>query len=323
MDPFAKGLGRNEGWAVKCIQIGSRGSALALAQTRWVRERLERHFPGIRCEIVEIQTRGDQILDQPLSQVGGKGLFIKEIEERLLDGRIDLAVHSLKDMPAGLPEGLCIGAVSEREDPRDVLISRGGMPLRELRQGARIGTSSLRRKAQLLQHRPDLEVVSLRGNINTRLRKLEESDLDGIVLAAAGLCRMGWEGRIAEYFDPGEWVPAVGQGALAVEVRSGDEEVAALVRALDHRDTRDAVTAERAFLARVGGSCRVPIGAYAWCEGERLTLTAWIGDPLGKRIFRDLRQGARSEGPRLGGEAAEAVLAMGGDAVLADLLHCE
>jgi hydroxymethylbilane synthase len=232
---------------------------------------------------------------------------------------VDLAVHSLKDMPAGLPEGLRIGAISEREDPRDALITRSGQTLDELPSGARIGTSSLRRKAQLLQCRPDLEIVPLRGNINTRLRKLDETDLDGIVLAAAGLRRMGWDERISELFDPADWIPAVGQGALAVELRAHDLAVEWMVAQLDHPDTRDAVTAERAFLTQIGGSCQVPVGAYACCDGERLTLTALIADPTGQRMFRETRQGNRGDAHQLGIEVAEAILTRGGAAVLAEV----
>lgn len=314
--PFTGDLEGNEGWFVKPIQVGSRGSALALVQTRWVVERLEGLFPGTAFVIVEIQTQGDQIQELPLSKVGGKGLFIKEIEQSLLNGAIDLAVHSLKDMPAKLPDGLQIGAISEREDPRDVLITYDGRRLKELSQGARIGTSSLRRKAQLLEHRPDLEIVTLRGNIQTRLRKLDEMGLDGIVLAAAGLRRMGCEARISEYFDPMDWIPAVGQGALAVELRSDDVRIEAMVAGLNHADTRDAVVAERAFLARVGGSCQVPVGAYACCDGEQLTLAAYLADPWGKHVFRETRQGGRKEGIQLGNEVAETLLLQGGTSVL-------
>ncbi|MCG0238080.1 MAG: hydroxymethylbilane synthase [Firmicutes bacterium] len=237
----------------KTVRVATRGSLLALSQTRWVVARLEALHPGVRFAIEIYRTQGDrtQAAGIPLSQVGGKGLFTKELEEALLDGRADLAVHSLKDMPTELPPGLTLGCIPEREDPRDVVIARDGTPLAELPPGAVVGTSSLRRLAQLRRLRPDLEYRPVRGNVDTRLRKLEEGQFDALVMAAAGLHRAGFAGRITEYLDPRVLLPAVGQGALALEIRAGDEEMARLLAPLHHLPTALAVRAERAFMARI------------------------------------------------------------------------
>jgi hydroxymethylbilane synthase len=286
-----------------CLVIASRGSQLALWQARWVERQLT--AAGRVCRIEIIKTTGDKITDVPLAKVGTKGLFTKEIEEALLDGRADLAVHSLKDLPTELPEGLVLAAVPEREDPRDAVVGR---PLAELPSGARVGTSSLRRAAQLRQLRGDLTVESVRGNLDTRLRKLDEGQYDAILLAAAGLKRLGWGGRIAEILPPEMMCPAVGQGALALETRASGAGFDACA-ALDHRDTHAAVTAERGLLAALGGGCQVPIGAHARVDGGRLRLVAIVASPDGAELVRGASEGAVAEaemvGRRLGAELLE------------------
>lgn len=301
---------------MKKIRIGSRGSALALAQTYWVKASLEKVAPDYQFEVIEISTKGDRILDRPLAKVGGKGLFIKEIEQALLTGEIDLAVHSMKDMPAQLPDGLTIGAVTHREDPRDVLITRSDRSLSELPEGARIGTSSLRRKASLLAQRPDLKVVPLRGNINTRLQKLSDENLDGIILAAAGLSRMGWLDRVSDFLDPSVFIPAVGQGALAIENREDDLQIAQLVANLEHSPTRDAVTAERGVLERLEGSCQIPIGAYGEVDGSKVRLTGFVADTDGHIVIQKTLTGERNEAFQLGTHVAEMILDCGGGDIL-------
>src|SRR5580704_10568471 len=264
------------------LVIGSRGSQLALWQARWVQSRLAELGMESRIEI--IKTTGDKVLSVPLSSVGGKGLFTKEIEDALLARQVDLAVHSLKDLPTQIPEGLQIAAIPEREDPRDAMV---GQRLADLRKGAKVGTSSLRRSAQLRRLRPDLQVESVRGNVDTRLRKLDEGQYESIVLAAAGLTRLGWSARIAELLDPEVMCPAVGQGALAVETRVGEN----VCQALDHAPTRAAVTAERTVLSALGGGCLTPIGAHARVEGERLRLMAIVLSADGGQSVRDTGEG--------------------------------
>ena len=269
------------------IVIGSRGSQLALWQARHIAARLAEL--DVRTRIEVIKTTGDKITDVPLSQVGGKGLFTKEIEDALLDGSIDLAVHSLKDMPTELPAGLTLSAIPPREDPRDALIGR---PLAELKNGSRVGTSSLRRAAQLRAVGVGIVTESLRGNVDTRLRKLDEGQYDAIVLAAAGLRRLGWEDRIREMLPVEIMCPAVGQGALAIETRNDGGPAQEVVRKLDHAETRTAVTAERALLAALGGGCQVPIGAHAHLEGPAIHLRAIVISPNGARVVRgELRGG--------------------------------
>lgn len=271
---------------MKPIVIGTRQSELALRQTEWVAAQLGRHTDR-PFQLHKVVTKGDRILNVTLSKVGGKGLFVKEIEEALLSGQIDLAVHSLKDMPAQLPPGLTLGAILRREDPRDCLIAKGGLKLEELPSGAKVGTSSLRRTAQLLAIRPDLQVVPLRGNINTRLRKLEESDLDAIVLAAAGLQRMGWEDKVSQYLDVDRFLPAVGQGALCVECRADDEEMLGLLQHIHEEELAACVTAERAFLETMEGGCQVPIGGYAQWVGEEIHLSGFVAAPSGRPLLRE------------------------------------
>lgn len=306
------------------IIVGSRQSSLALTQTNQTIELIKQICADAGLdytfEVKPIVTRGDRILDVTLSKVGGKGLFVKEIEQALLDKEIDFAIHSMKDMPFELPAGLTIGAVPQREDPRDCLISGNAKSLDELPQGARVGTSSLRRAAQLQAARPDLRIESIRGNIDTRLRKLSEEGFDAILLAAAGLHRMGWKDRITSYLSPQVCLPAVGQGALAVECRSGDEEVLALLDRLNDPVTERATAAERRLLGLLNGGCQVPIGAYAKVESAApdapLTLTGMVASPDGLRLLRESAVGHDPE--KVGFEVAQALLQRGADQILAE-----
>jgi hydroxymethylbilane synthase len=301
---------------VRAVRIATRKSPLALWQARHVAALLEARN-GTKSELLELSTEGDRFLSAPLSRVGGKGLFVKEIEGALIDGRADLAVHSLKDMTSRIPAGLLIACVPEREDPRDAFAGRVGPKLFGLPEGARVGTSSLRRSCQILERRPDLRIVSLRGNVQTRLRKVEEEDLAGAVLAVAGLRRLGLESRITEVLEPEVSLPAVGQGALAIECRDDDAEVRRMLAALEDRRTRIAVTAERAFLARLEGGCSVPLAAHARLEGDRIRLHALVGRPDGTKVVRGTREGAIGDAERIGTELAEALLASGGREILA------
>jgi len=301
------------------VTIGTRGSKLALWQAEWVRSELLARFPGMSVELAVIKTQGDKILDVPLAQVGGKGLFVKEIEEALRNGRVDIAVHSMKDMPADISEGLAVGAVPERESPADVLISRDGQRLAELASGSAIGTSSLRRGAQLRHARPDLRIVPLRGNLDTRLRKLQTEGLAAVVLAAAGLRRLGLEDRITEHLDPDLMLPAVGQGALCIEIRASDRRIAPLVAGLDHPDTHAAITGERTFLRRLGGSCQVPIAGYGRVDGRRFALTGLVAEIDGSALIRQHLSGPARDAAALGVELAEMLLARGADRILKKL----
>jgi hydroxymethylbilane synthase len=295
------------------LTIGSRGSQLALWQANWVRRSLE--ALGETCRIEIIRTTGDKIADVPLAKVGTKGLFTKEIEEALLDGRIDVAVHSLKDLPTELPAGLAISAIPEREDARDALV---GGRIAELARGARVGTSSLRRVAQLRAVRPDLAVESVRGNLDTRLRKLGEGQFHALVMAAAGLRRLGWEARIAEYLPVDVMCPAVGQGALAIETRQEAAAAQSCAR-LDHAPTRLAVEAERAVLASLGGGCQVPIGAYGQVAGDRLDLIAIVASPDGARLIRKTAGGAARDRCRIGEELGRRLLDVGARQILEEV----
>lgn len=286
------------------LTIGTRGSQLALWQAEFVKRQLEGLFPELEIHLRTIKTTGDTIQDRSLVGLG-KGVFTKEIENALLTGDIDLAVHSLKDLPTELPSGLCIAAILEREDPRDVLITATGFPLEDLLGGAKIGTTSPRRKAQLLHMRPNLRVVDVRGNIDTRLRKLRETDLDGIILAAAGIKRLLEPEIITQYFDTERMVPAVGQGALAVETREGDSAVKTLLTPLNDSKTIAEVTAERTVLGSLGGGCQVPVGAYAWhVEGE-LSLIAAVCHPEGIHRVVETATGAPDAAEHLGRIVAE------------------
>jgi hydroxymethylbilane synthase len=293
------------------LTIGSRGSQLALWQARWTQARIQSF--GVESRIEIIHTTGDKITDVALSKVGTKGLFTKEIEEALLSGAIDLAVHSLKDMPTDLPEGLTLAAIPEREDPRDALVGRS---LAALSAKARVGTSSLRRAAQLRARRADLEIENIRGNVDTRLRKLDEGQYDAIVLASAGLRRLGWENRITEFLDAEVMCPAVGQGALAVETREDGGAAQEIAARLEHRDSRIAVTAERAVLRALGGGCQVPIGAYATVAENVVHLRAIIVSPDGTQMIRKQAQGPASDAAGIGGALGEELLADGGRQIL-------
>jgi hydroxymethylbilane synthase len=301
------------------VKIGTRGSALALAQARWVADRITGRHPDCRVELVIIKTTGDKIQDVPLAQIGGKGLFIKEIEEALLRGQVDLAVHSLKDMPAEVPEGLMLGAVPPREDCRDAFISSRYANLGEIPAGGRVGTGSLRRRVQLLHRRPDLEVVPIRGNVDTRLKKMEAQGLDALILAAAGLNRLGlahiYRGCVSE----ADMLPAVGQGALGLEMRQADQDLQDFLSFLDDPPTRVAVTAERAFLARLEGGCVVPVAARGRLAGETLHLEAMISDLEGRRLLREARTGTAAAAASLGSSLAEDLLARGGREILSEL----
>jgi len=301
------------------IKIGTRGSNLALWQAGWVQSTLQSIYPSFSFEIVSIKTKGDKILDVPLAKVGGKGLFVKEIEEALLDGRIDLAVHSMKDMPAEVPDGLCIGAVPERESPQDVLISQKGVLFSELSTGASIGTSSLRRSAQLLKVRPDLAIVPLRGNLDTRLKKVAAGDMDAIILAAAGVKRLGFESRITEYLDESIMLPAVGQGALCIENRENDPVIKPLIAALNHQQTRTVVSGERAFLLRLEGGCQIPIAAHGKIENDIFTLSGLVATIDGKRIIKDTISGPVDKAESIGIQVAESLISMGAKKILEDL----
>lgn len=293
------------------IIVGSRRSKLALTQTNWVIEQLKKLGAPFEFEVKEIVTKGDRILDVTLSKVGGKGLFVKEIEQAMLDKEIDMAVHSMKDMPAVLPEGLVIGCIPFREDHRDVLISKGNVSFDELKPGSVIGTSSLRRSAQLLARRPDLEMKWIRGNIDTRIGKLETDEYDAIILAAAGLKRMGWANEtVTEFIDPDICVPAVGQGALSIECRGDDEELLQLLEKFTSAETSAAVRAERAFLHKMEGGCQVPIAGYAEMnEQEEIVLTALVGSPDGKTIIKEQVKGTNPE--EIGEQAAEKLISQG------------
>ncbi|HYV46928.1 MAG TPA: hydroxymethylbilane synthase [Myxococcaceae bacterium] len=298
------------------LRIATRKSPLALWQAHHVADRLRQAHPGLEVALVEMSTEGDRFLSAPLSQIGGKGLFVKEIEEALLDGRADVAVHSLKDMTSAIPQGLELAAVAEREDPRDALVGRTVKRWVELPRAAKVGTSSLRRACQLKEKRPDLEIVPLRGNVQTRLRKVEELSLDAAVLAHAGLKRLGLEWRATELLEAEVSLPAVGQGVLGIEARSDDAETKARLAALEHGPTRQVVAAERAFLAKLEGGCTVPLAAYAVPQGGELWLRGLIGRPDGTRVVRGERRGPAATGAHLGEDLAAELLQRGGREIL-------
>ena len=300
------------------LRIGTRSSLLALWQANWVKSRLEELHRGARVDLVHIKTEGDRI-EVPLFQFGGKGLFVKEIEEALLRGEVDLAVHSAKDLPAVISEELTLTAFPAREDPRDALISRNGIPWEEIPRGGKIGTSSPRRKAQLLNLRPDVEIVPLRGNLDTRIKKLTTENLDGVILASAGLRRMGWESKASDYFDPEVMVPAIGQGILAIETRRGNGRVRELVAELNHFPTALELEAERAFLKKLGGGCQIPVAGLARVRGNQIRLIGLVASSDGKRIVRGEKAGALGETENLGRELARELLAKGGAEILQEV----
>ncbi|HEV7376218.1 MAG TPA: hydroxymethylbilane synthase [Pyrinomonadaceae bacterium] len=306
------------------LTIGSRGSKLALWQAEWVKARLGEAHPHTQVSIEIIKTSGDVLKDAPLTLIGGKGVFTRELEEALLDGRIDLAVHSLKDLPTVLPDRLVIAAIPEREDTRDALVLRARLviekpSIRNLPERSIVGTSSLRRLSQLKHQRPDLIVKELRGNVDTRLRKLDEGQYDAIILATAGLRRLGLKERISAPIEIEEMLPAVGQGALAVETRNDDEETLRLLAALEHRQTRTACMAERALLRELGGGCQLPIAAYAVVNENRLRLYGLVADPSGETIIRDSLEGAASNAEQLGSELAIRLRERGAESLLSGI----
>lgn len=301
------------------LVLGTRASKLALQQSEWFQAQIQAIAPDITVTLTRIQTSGDKIVDVPLAKIGGKGLFVKEIEEALLSGDIDFAVHSMKDVPTQLPDGLEILCVPPREDSRDALISRTGCRFEELPVGARVGSSSLRRQSQFLHARPDLRIEMLRGNLDTRLKKLKEGQFDAIILAAAGLRRLGWTEEITEYLDPQLCLPAIGQGALGIEGRSNDRFVRSILSRLTHPPTQVAVTAERALLHRLEGGCQVPIAAYATLTNDQVHLEGLVASVDGKTVIRDAVQGTRAEAQVLGTRLAERLLARGADKILGEI----
>lgn len=298
------------------FRIGTRGSQLALYQANWVKEKLIKAHPDLNVTLIKIKTTGDKIQDVPLAKMGGKGLFVKEIEEALIQEKIDLAVHSIKDVPTEFPKGLHLSVITQREDPRDVFISRDGRVLKDLPQKAKIGTSSLRRQAQLLHFRSDLELVPLRGNLDTRLKKLKMMNLDGIVLALAGVKRLGLKERITEIIPTEISLPAIGQGALGIETRMGDKEVEEQIQFLNDQDSWIAVSAERAFLKKLEGGCQVPIAAFARTVGTSLQMDGLVGTVDGKRLVRHHMEGPIEEAESLGIELAEILLNKGAKEIL-------
>ncbi len=312
------------------VVIGTRGSKLALWQAEWIKSELQRMNPGLAVELNKIKTTGDKILDVPLAKVGGKGLFVKEIEEALLSGEADLAVHSMKDVPTEFPSGLHLAVICKREDPSDAFIS--GIQdaqftisdFRALPQGAAVGTSSLRRSCQLLHIRPDLKIVQLRGNLDTRLRKLDEGQFDAIILAAAGVKRLGWAARITEILPPEISLPAIGQGAIGIECRTKDDFINGLIAPLDHPETSVCVRAERACLKKLEGGCQVPIAAHAGLRGgqgkmELLIIDGLVGSVSGDRIIKSHIEGRREDAGILGTRLGEDLLAKGADKILAEV----
>jgi hydroxymethylbilane synthase len=291
--------------------IGSRGSELALWQAEFVKDRLQTAFPDNQFEIRIIRTTGDDLLDRPLSKIGDKGLFTKQIEAELDGGQIDIAVHSLKDLQTEQPAGLMVGAVCEREIPNDVLISKIGGSIDDLPEGATVATGSLRRRSQLLHYRPDLKITEIRGNVPTRFRKLNDSNIDAMILAYAGVSRLGLDEHISQIIPFDVMLPAVGQGAVAVEIRKGDERTAEIVNQLDHLPTRICVTAERAFLKTLEGGCQVPIGAYATLDGDTINLEGMVGRLDGIVIIRECSLGKADDAESLGIELANSLIERG------------
>ncbi len=301
------------------IKIGSRGSPLALWQANWIKDQLESLHPEIPVEIVVIKTSGDKIQNVPLAKIGGKGLFVKEIEEALLKKEIDFAVHSMKDMPIKFPFALCIAAVTKRENPFDALIARGNKKLGELPGAAKVGTGSLRRMSQLLHYRPDLSLVPLRGNLETRIKKLETEGLDAIILAAAGLIRMGWDDKITEMISPEILLPAMGQGAVGIEARKHDVDNQILLADMDDEDTHLALDAERAVVTQLEGGCNVPIGAFATIKEDQMTLKGLVASLDGKTLYKTELQGRKLDAKSMGRELGNTLLDMGGDKIMREI----
>ncbi len=305
--------------AARTLKIATRKSPLALWQANFVKDRLEALHPDLQVELVPMSTQGDKILDTPLAKVGGKGLFVKELETAMLEGRADIAVHSMKDVPVEFPDGLGLHTICEREDPRDAFVSNRFKLIDELPQGAVVGTSSLRRQCQLRAARPDLVIRDLRGNVNTRLAKLDAGEYDAIILAAAGLKRLEMAHRIAAFIEPEQSLPANGQGAVGIECRLDDHELHALLAPLEHPETRIRVLTERAMNRALQGGCQVPIGAYALVQGEEVWLRGLVGSPDGSRVIRDEIRGPLAEGEALGHTLAQRLLTAGADVILAEV----
>lgn len=299
--------------------IGTRRSALALVQANWVKKCLEEKYPGINISLAEIITKGDRIKDVPLGKIGGKGLFIKEIEEALIKKEIDMAVHSLKDVPTILLPSLKLAAYTPRENPFDALISKNNLMLEELPEGAKIGTSSLRRGAQILNFRPDFKIIPLRGNLDTRIKKLQTEALDGIIVAAAGVIRMGWADKICQYISPEIILPAIGQGSLGIEIREEDQKLHELLNFLNHRDTFFAVTGERSFLKKLQGGCQVPVASYGQLRNGNLLLKGMVASLDGRTVYRSEKVGLPEEAENMGSELGEILLEMGGKQILGDI----
>lgn len=304
------------------IRIATRQSPLALWQANYVKDALMAAHPGLQVELVTMVTRGDAILDTPLAKVGGKGLFVKELEIAMLEGRADLAVHSMKDVPVDFPDGLGLVTICEREDPRDAFVSNTYAKIEDLPSGAIVGTCSLRRQCQLKAARPDLVIKELRGNVGTRLSKLDAGEYDAIILAAAGLKRLELESRIRSFIEPEQSLPAVGQGAVGIECRVNDQRVRALLAPLNHADTADRVRCERAMNLTLQGGCQVPIGSYALLEGDTIWLRALVGEPDGSQIVRGEIRGPRTQAEQLGITLAEQLLSQGAKEIL-ERLYCD
>lgn len=298
------------------VRIATRKSALALWQANFVKAELEAAHPGLQVELVPMSTQGDKILDTPLAKIGGKGLFVKELETAMLEGRADIAVHSMKDVPVDFPEGLMLHTICQREDPRDAFVSNTYQQLADLPQGAVVGTSSLRRQCQIKAMRPDLQIKDLRGNVNTRLAKLDAGEFDAIILASAGLIRLGFEARIASFLDVGISLPANGQGAVGIECRSDDLVIQQLLAPLEHQETRICVLAERAMNRKLQGGCQVPIGAFAVLQQNELWLRGLVGQLDGSEILRSEIKGEATQAEQLGTQLAEQLLALGADRIL-------
>jgi hydroxymethylbilane synthase len=307
---------------MKSLRIGTRASQLALWQANWVKSELEKRYPGMEVTLTKIKTIGDKILDVPLAQVGGKGLFVKEIEEAMLRGEIDIAVHSMKDVPTDFPEGLGLHCITKREDPRDALISKG-VKFVDLPKGAKVGTSALRRQAQLLKIRPDLQMVVIRGNVETRMKKLDTEGLDAVILAAAGLNRLGFTENVTELLPTDLSLPAIGQGALGIECNLSNEEVKETIAFFNHPETSYAVRAERALLKRCEGGCQVPIAAFGEVNGDQLTLTGFIASVDGTRTLKESIIGPVDSCEHLGCELAERLLRNGGKEILEEVYQRE
>ena len=316
---FLREVNREEAVISEKLIIGTRGSALAMTQSEWVAKRIREHHPELHVELAVIHTKGDILQDVSLAVIGGKGVFIKEIEEELLRKKVDLAVHSMKDVPAELPAPLEIAVTPPREDPRDVLISRGNRTLEELPPGAKIGTGSIRRELQLKHHFSTLDIVPMRGNLDTRIKKLETEKLDGVIVAGAGLARMGWISRVSQFLPVDVIIPAVGQGVLAIETRRDDDRCREIVACINDPVTFLEVGAERAFLKRLGGGCQLPIAAFAKKYGDKMVIDGMVGSLDGKVIIRERAEGEAKEYRAIGSGLAETILLRGGDALLAEI----